>query len=184
MQQTLGSSSRDVLLPPIEGGRALTTDQRAQIDLSTTIPGWGSDLDAASRPGVPRDKAPDIGREFLYPPFKQQETDVLILKSTEHERLTPVFGTTCPPRGLSGLIRRIAYRFSEGRLARWMLLMSADRIDVIEGLLEDLVHLRVPHLVREMGLRSELRYNQTRFLSKSALAACCLVALFVSRKFD
>jgi hypothetical protein len=31
-------------------------------------------------------------------------------RSIEHEFLTPVFGTSTPPRGLSGVVRRYAYR--------------------------------------------------------------------------
>ena len=60
-QQTLGSSTDDRLQPPIPGGTALTGTERQNVDHSATIVGWGSDLDPNVRPGVPRDKAPDIG---------------------------------------------------------------------------------------------------------------------------
>ncbi|HEY0879254.1 MAG TPA: hypothetical protein VGE10_12460, partial [Zeimonas sp.] len=68
MEQQLGTSSEDVLAWPVPGGRALTTRERHEVDLSSHIRGWGSDLDRSTRPGVPRDKAPEIGREALYPP--------------------------------------------------------------------------------------------------------------------
>ncbi|MGN6183351.1 MAG: hypothetical protein ACTHQM_06810 [Thermoanaerobaculia bacterium] len=74
-----------------------------------------------------------------------------IFISPEHPDITPVFGTACPPRGLSGVLRGIAYKFGEGRLAHWMTLMLADRIDVVEGLLDDAIHARFPNLVRERG---------------------------------
>src|SRR5688572_17882806 len=112
MDQRLGSSTKDILEVPVQGGRSLTTRQRSEIDLSATIPGWGSDLDLARRPGVPRDKAPGIGAESLYPDVEPQQPPHTIHKSTEHARLTPVFGTACPPKGLSGLLRDVAYRFS------------------------------------------------------------------------
>jgi hypothetical protein len=65
-EQILGSSSEDRLARPVPGGSTLETIARRQFDHSAAIAGWGSDLDPATRPGVPRDKAPDIGGENLY----------------------------------------------------------------------------------------------------------------------
>jgi hypothetical protein len=45
----------------------------------------------------------------------------------------PAFGAALPARGLSGVVRRAAYRIPERRPARWVLLLAADRIDVLEG---------------------------------------------------
>jgi hypothetical protein len=182
MEQRLGSSSEDVLATPVQGGRALTTQQRESIDLSSAIPGWGSDLDPANRPGVPRDKAPGIGVEHLYPDIEQQEARVKIHKSTEHARLTPVFGTTCPPKGLSGMLRDIGYKFSEGRLARWLTLMAADRVDVVEGIVSDLAHLHVPNIPKEMGLKSELKHNPAGLAKKAAIVGVCVIALIAYSK--
>ena len=176
MDQRVGSSSKDVLPTPISGGRSLTTEQRESLDLSSTIPGWGSDLDPARRPGVPRDKAPELGVESLYPPFAQQVPHVKIHKSTEHGKLTPVFGTACPPRGISGKLRDLAYRLSEGRLLHWMALIAADRVNVVEDVLSDMAHLRVPNLVRETGLRSELKYNRAGLAKKAAVVGLGVAA--------
>jgi hypothetical protein len=183
MEQTLGSSSIDRLKRPVPGGVALTADQRREIDLAVEIPGWGTDLDPARRPGVPRDKAPGIGIESLYPPITpQQPARHRIHKSTEHGRLTPVFGTSCPPRGLSGRLRDWAYHFSEGRLTRWMGLLLADRVDVVEDVAGELVRMRPPNLVREMGLRSEWRYNRKRVVTVAAVTTAALaVAWLVAR---
>lgn len=169
MRQALGKSSEDRLSKPIRGGRALTTAERESIDLSDTIRGWGSDLDPATRPGVPMDKAPDIGVEYLYPVFEQQIPRGKVNKSTEHGKLTPVFGNACPPRGLSGLIRDFAYNFSEGRLSHWILLMAADRVDMVEELIIDLAHRRVPNIPAEMGLAAEFKYNRKGLAKKAAL---------------
>jgi hypothetical protein len=177
MDQRVGASSQDVLAQPVRGGYALTTQQRQEIDRSATIKGWGSDLDPAVRPGVPRDKAPQIGVEQLYPPIPQQVPRVKIHKSTEHGRLTPVFGTSCPPSGLSGRLRDFAYQFSEGRLARWMTLLLADRVNVVEDVLSDLAQGRVPNIPKEMGLASELKYNRAAFTRKVAIAAVGTAAL-------
>jgi len=47
-------------------------------------------------------------------------------------QMTAVFGTAQPVRGLSGLLRRIAYSIPETRARHWMALLLADRVDVWE----------------------------------------------------
>jgi hypothetical protein len=178
MDQRVSSSSEDILAEPIPGGYSLSTEQRRSVDLADRINGWGSDLDPATRPGVPRDKAPEIGVESLYPPIEQQVPRVKIHKSNEHGKLTPVFGTSCPPQGLSGAIRDFAYRFSEGRLAHWQVLMLADRVNVVEDILGDLAQLRVPNLVKELGLGAQWRYNRAGFVKGAAIAGLCVVGLW------
>jgi len=179
MEQTLGSSSDDRLKRPVPGGIALNAEEKRTVDLSGRIAGWGSDLDPARRPGVPRDGAPGIGIETLYPPITRQATPHRIHKSTEHGKLTPVFGTSCPPRGLSGRIRDFAYRLSEGRVSRWVTLLFADRVDVVEGVASDFVKLQTPNLIREMGLRSEWRYNKKRVLTVATAATVSIAALYL-----
>ena len=179
MDQRVRSSSEDILAEPIPGGYSLSTEQRRSVDLAERIKGWGSDLDPATRPGVPRDKAPEIGVESLYPPIEPQVPKVKIHKSNEHGKLTPVFGTTCPPRGLSGLIRDFAYRFSEGQLPHWQTLMLADRINVVEDVLGDLARLRPPNLVKELGLAAQWRYNRAGFVKGAAITGLCVVGLLV-----
>lgn len=185
MNQTLGRSSEDVLATPVRGGRALTTLERRGIDLSGQIRGWGSDLDPSTRPGVPMDKAPDLGVEHLYPIFEQQVPRGKVHKSTEHGKLTPVFGNVCPPRGLSGMIRDFAYGFSEGRLSHWMLLMAADRVDMLEEILVDLSHFRIPNIPKEMGLGAELKYNRSgvaKSVAIAALAGLAIIAVSQAKK--
>jgi hypothetical protein len=102
---------------------------------------------------------------------------IKIHKSTEHGRLPPVFGTSCPPTGLSGRIRDAAYHYSEGRLARWVSLVVADRVNVVEDLLTDLAHLRIPNIPKEMGLKSQLRYDPRAVARKAAVVGLCVGAL-------
>jgi hypothetical protein len=177
MDQRVRSSSEDILAEPIPGGYSLSTEQRRSVDLAGRIKGWGSDLDRAKRPGVPRDKAPEIGVESLYPPIEPQVARIKIHKSNEHGQLTPVFGTSCPPKGLSGVLRDFAYRFSEGQLPHWQTLLLADRVDVVEGVLGDLARLHVPNLVKELGLAAQWRYNRAGFLKGAAIAGLCVVGL-------
>ena len=180
-QQILGSSSKDKLPRPVPGGESLTSAERESADRSGEIAGWGSDLDPARRPGVPRDKAPMLGSESLYLDITEQLPPHRIHKSTEHARLTPVFGTSCPPRGLSGRLRDIAYRFSEGRLVRWVTLLMADRVDMVEGVLSDVGRLRPPNVVREMGLRSEWRHNRKRVYKVAAVSAGLLAFYLLTK---
>ena len=184
MEQTQGASSEDILAEPVPGGWSMTSEERAAVDLSGVIPGWGTDLDLAMRPGVPRDKAPDLGVEALYPAIEQQVPRSKIHKSTEHGQLTPVFGTSCPPRGLSGALRDIAYRWSEGRLRRWLLLLVADRVDVVEDVLADLSRGRVPNIPKEMGLGAAVRHDPMGLVKKVAIGAIVIggVALLVKSR--
>ncbi len=92
-----------------------------------------ADADPASRPGVPFYKPAGSSSEIVKPPVEQQQTDVTILVGVDVGKLTPVFGTCQPPRGLSGLMRRAAYQIPEHKAGRWMTLLLADRVDVWES---------------------------------------------------
>jgi hypothetical protein len=98
---------------------------------SSSIPDRG--IDAHNRPGVPmeREPRPAGAAHWRVPP--RQTADVAVLKRVGLDELTPVFGTAQPPHGLSGVVRRIAYRVPEHRARHWALLLMADRIDVIES---------------------------------------------------
>ena len=140
----------------------------------------GSDLDPArSVAGVPRDKAPEkSGPTFLYTAFDAAaRRPHRIHKSTEHARLTPVFGTGCPPTGIGGKMRDAAYKYSEGRFERWLTLLAADRINVVEDVFSDLAQLRVPNVFDEMGLRSEWRHNRNGVVTAAAIAVLSVAAL-------
>ena len=106
-------------------------------DLST-IPGWGADLDPAKRPAHPKERMPPRLEHPPSGPPEQQESEVLVLHSTERPGITPVFGTSVPPSGLSGAIRKRAFRRSENDVRHWLMLMFADRVNVVEGLVQDL----------------------------------------------
>jgi hypothetical protein len=140
------------------------------------------------RPTIPppyRDRSADEGQtsDWLRPPL--QGSDVEILQSIEHIRRPAVFGTSTPPSGFSGVIRRGAFRYSESHWFHWLMLMGADRINVVEGVLGDLARGRIPNIPAEMGIRSELRYNKRGFAKKvavTALLAAGTYALIRSRR--
>jgi hypothetical protein len=142
------------------------------------IQGWGADLDRRNRPAVPMERRPP--RLDVQPlPLKRQRPDVEVLVSTEHiHGLTPVFGTTVPPRGLSGWLRRQAYQLSENDVRHFLMLMLADRVDMIEGVGEDLARGHVPNVLAEMGIKAEWRYNKAGLARKAAIATAAAAAVY------
>lgn len=127
-------------------------------ELRARIPGWGVDLDPSERPSVPRLRSLPTGAHWKVP--DQQPEKWPRERSIEHAVLTPVFGTSCPPRGLSGKIRRLAYaRYSEARAAHWLLLLGADRVDTVESTLASLLTRHPDNVVAETGVRAELTHG-------------------------
>ena len=107
------------------------TDRRGHIE------GWGADLDPQNRPAHPKERMPPRLDNPPQAPLDFQPVRVEVLCSTERPGLTPVFGTACPPSGLSGMIRRLAFRHSENDIRHWLQLLLADRVNVVEGLIDD-----------------------------------------------
>jgi hypothetical protein len=128
--------------------------------LRERIPGWGADLDPTDRPSVPRLKF-DPGATGAHWDFPERQPERRPReRSIEHEFLTPVFGTSTPLRGLSGVIRRYAYlHFSEARAAHWLLLLGADRVDAAESHLRSLATLHPDNPITETGLKSEITHH-------------------------
>jgi hypothetical protein len=126
-------------------------------ELRARIPGWGADLDPADRPSVPRERFDPTfsGAHWEYP--EQQPEKWPRERSVEHTQLPPVFGTACPPKGLSGAIRKVSYaRYSEGQAAHWLLLMAADRVDAVESALRSMLTLRPDNPITQTGVRAEV----------------------------
>ena len=115
--------------------------------------GWGADLDPADRPAVPMERTPPRleGLHWNDPP-EAQRTAMEILVSAERPTLTPVFGTSTPPSGLSGWIRRRAFHHSENNLRHWLMLMMADRVNVVEGVFQDARKSRNLHAIGGVAL--------------------------------
>ena len=160
---------------------AIATAQ-ARIDPSS-VPGWGVDADSDNDPTYPmrdRTNGDDHGLTWPRPPL--QAAGVEVLMSIEHDRRPAVFGTSSPPTGLSGAVRRRAFKFSESQWAHWLLLMLADRINMIEGAVDDFERGRPPNLVREWGLPAEWTYNRPALLRRLAIGvgAGALTVLVVS----
>jgi hypothetical protein len=162
-------------------------EQKAK-DLSQVVKGWGIDADPKNDPTYPmkdRDDGEHAGYGWERPP--QQPITIEVLHSNERPDVTSVFGTSTPPSGLSGVLRRSAFRYSESSYGHWLPLMLADRVSVVEGLLGDLENGRIPNVFAEGGWKAEWEHNKIglawRVLVRGVLISAT-VAYLRSRRTD
>ena len=148
-----------------------------------TVTGWGVDADPKNDPTYPmklRTNAEHAGYSWDRPP--QQPATVEVLHSNERPNLTAVFGTSTPPAGLSGMIRRVAFRFSENSYGHWLPLMLADRIGVVEGILDDLAHGHVPNIPAETGMLAEAKHDKPRLVAQVAIVGAGVASAVYLRR--
>jgi hypothetical protein len=149
------------------------------------IPGWGMDADPENEPTYPmKHYTGDDHNHINYERSPQQPMTVEILQSIERPAPTVVFGTSVPPSGLSGAIRRYAFKNSEDRYRHWLPLILADRINVFEGIIDDIKTGQLPNPIKEGGLAMEWKYNRAALLKKAATAviATAVVIAICQRK--
>lgn len=150
------------------------------------INGWGVDADPKNEPTYPiknytGDDHHRLNRER--PPL--QEVTVEILKSNERPNLTAVFGTSTPPSGLSGAIRRYAFKSSESEYGHWLPLLLADRINVVEGIVDDFRQGHIPNIFAEKGWKADWKYNRKGLVQNvliGVVVTTTLVALLNRKK--
>lgn len=132
------------------------------------IPGWGMDADPENEPTYPmKNYTGDDHNRINYERSAQQPETVEILMSNERPAITRVFGTSVPPSGLSGVIRRYAFQHSEDRYHHWIPLILADRINVFEGLIDDFKSGQFPNMIKERGLAMEWKFNRAGLIKKA-----------------
>lgn len=114
-------------------------------------------------PGVPMEKDPPepAGNAHWLTPDKMEDPGY-VLKRAGLDELTPVFGTSVPPRGLSGLMRKSAYDIPEHYTTHWLLLLAADRVDV----LEDRLKRYLPFVALAGGIYLALRPRRKTLLQR------------------
>lgn len=148
------------------------------------IKGWGIDADPKNDPTYPmkhRDNSEQSGYSWKRPTL--QPVNEEILHSNERPNVTAVFGTATPPTGLSGMIRRFAFNYSENSYLHWLPLIMADRVNVVEGIIEDFSNGHFPNIFAEKGYPAEWKHSPTTLVTKLAVAAVVtagLVALIAS----
>jgi hypothetical protein len=143
------------------------------------IPGWGSDLDRKNWPAMPMERTPP---RFIHVPAGQpvqQAQTVEVFCSPERPGITPIFGTAQPPKWLSGAIRRLAYKLPENDLRHWLMLIAADRVNMVEGIVDDLRQGHVPNVLGEMGIRAELRHNPAGLVRKALVTTAVVGGIMV-----
>lgn len=149
-------------------------ENTTNLETRPDIHGWGADLDPVNRPAVPMERTPPRFINPHWTEIEQQPIQIEVFHSPERPGVTPVFGTSAPPRGLSGILRRFSYKMTENDIRHWLILVAADRVDMLEGILEDLRKGHVPNIFAEMGLKAELKYNKVGFIKKVAVVAGAL----------
>lgn len=133
------------------------SDRDRQVREHRDRPVLAADLPAQERPGVPMEHAP----QALTPAAPQQIERQRPRRGVIHGRgrpMTPVFGTAQPLSGISGILRRIAYNVRETRARHWMLLLMADRVDVMEHRIAKLVKVLAIVPAGVAGVVLALRY--------------------------
>ena len=156
--------------------------RRPTRDQLQHIQGWGADLDRKNRPGVPMERTPS---RFIHVPDADpvpQQQDVEVLVSTERPGRSPLFGSVQPPSGLSGAIRRAAFKMTENDVRHWLLLLVADRVNMVEGIGQDLARGKVPNVLAEMGIKAKFKHNPAGLAKKAAVVTAVAGAAYLLLK--
>ena len=149
-------------------------DKKKTISDYSHIKGWGADLDHKNRPAYPMERKPPRLEGLHWHDIEDQPLRMKVYHSIERPGITHVFGTSMPPSGLSGKIRDVAYGLSENDIRHWLMLLFADRVNVVEGILHDLSRGHVPNIFAEMGWKAELKHKPGRLALKVAITATVL----------
>jgi hypothetical protein len=148
-----------------------------------TIPGWGMDADPENEPNYPmKNYTGDDHNRINYERSEQQPQTVEVLMSNERPAITRIFGTSVPPSGLSGMIRRYAFQHSEDRYRHWIPLILADRLNMFEGLIADIKEGQFPNMIKERGLAMEWKFNKQGMIKKAVAATLTGIVLFALLK--
>jgi hypothetical protein len=160
--------------------------KKEALTLGEKLPGWGMDANPANNPTYPIKKyTGDDHKRSNYEKVVPQQTNIEKLKSIERPELSRVFGTSVPPSGLSGMIRRYAFRYSEGKGQHWMLLILADRINMIEGIISDIRRGKFPNFFVERGGKALWKYDRKRMVKRMmirALIAAAVITVIAKRR--
>ncbi|HEX8151734.1 MAG TPA: hypothetical protein VF698_01355 [Thermoanaerobaculia bacterium] len=166
MKRSLGE---DVVPSPGHSTANLPADYR-------TVNGWGADLDHANRPSYPKELPSNVRtargevRDWQVPHTK-------VHVSNEHPNLTPAFGASVAPKGLSGMLRDYAYEFGEATNRHWMTLVLADRVDMVESMITSALRGKPDNYIREKGWTAYLTYDPARRRKAMLIGATAIGAI-------
>lgn len=148
------------------------------INKPVNVKGWGVDANPQNEPTYPmKNYTGDDHKRLNYKKPQQQEVDIEVLHSNERPGVSAVFGTSVPPSGLSGALRRLAFRYSESSYGHWLPLLLADRINVWEGIISDFRKGKIPNIFAELGGKAEWKYNKKGLAKKVLVGALITTAV-------
>ena len=104
----------------------------------------GVDHDVSRRPGYQSHRPVGPWPNTRYPPVPQQGEPASPLHGRPGKTMPPVFGTACPLHGVSGAIRRAAYRYPDHDIEHWLMLLFADRVEATGPRLKRLAAFALP----------------------------------------
>lgn len=135
----------------------------------------------ADRPGVPMEAEPSAAPGAHWTePARQPGADQAPHR-VELEHATPVFGTAQPLHGLSGALRSRAYAIPEHFARHWLLLLVADRVDVVEDRLGSAMAAPLERAGMAEGAR-RLRANPLPIFGGLAAGAWIVSRVFRRRR--
>lgn len=150
------------------------------------IKGWGVDADPKNDPTYPmKHRTNEEHKGYNWERPTQQPENVEVLHSNERPNITAVFGTSTPPSGLSGMIRRYAFKYSESSYGHWLPLLLADRVNVVEGIVDDIRHGHIPNIFAEKGWKAGWKHNPTGIVKNVVVGlvlTSAVVALIARKK--
>lgn len=174
------TSQRDVKRSRGEDPYPLPCHRRNAVpDYYKDVDGWGADLDPADRPMSQRELPSDVETVRGEVEHRQTPTHPVFV-SNEMPDLTPVFGTSCPPHGLSGRMRRLAFEYGEGTGRHWVTLLAADRVDMIESTLGALFRGAPDNIPAEKGWLMRLSGGSP--MKRRLIVAAGAVTIFMMRR--
>lgn len=123
----------------------------------------GYDLPLERRPGYGSLRGIEPWANSRWPVARQPRTIPFYAHGRSNKNFPPVFGTDCPPKGLSGLLRKLAYGYPDHMARHWLMLLASDRVDSAEYHVKKLLPLAAPALA--LGLIARAVVQRPRQLA-------------------
>src|SRR4051812_48639866 len=97
--------------------------QKRHRDSNAQVAGWGADVDPENRPAYPMERTPPRLDGVHWQEIEHQHAPHRTHHSPERPGITPFFGTSVGPSGVSGVMRDMAFKYSENDIRHWLILL-------------------------------------------------------------
>lgn len=143
------------------------------------IKGWSIDANPKNDPTYPmKNYTGDDHKRFNYERSPQQKKNIEVVHPNDRPSITSVFGTSVPPSGLSGFLRRTAINYSESNFGHWFPLIFADKVNVWEGFFKDFRKARRPNVFAKRGIKGEWKDNRKELVTKFIVGVVITTVVF------